>query len=98
METGVNPSEAGKDWKEFYLAALLEDDNIKIPQRITEAEAALAARRAAEPFGASENRVREQQVMENAMYFLQLLRKLEGRLDASGESCTQMILSGPPPG
>ena len=97
METGVNPSEAGKDWKEFYLAALLEDDNIKIPQRITEAEAALAAR-AAEPFGASENRVREQQVMENAMYFLQLLRKLEGRLDASGESCTQMILSGPPPG
>jgi hypothetical protein len=97
MEAGTNPSLAGKDWKEFYLAALLEDDTIKVPQRITEAEAALAAR-AAELFGASENQVREQQVMENAMYFLQLLRKLEGRVDVSGESCTRMILSGPQPG
>lgn len=97
METGVNPSDAGKDWKELYLAALFEDDNIKIPQRIAEAERALAAR-ATELFGANGNQVREQQVMENAMYFLQLLRKLKGRVDTSGESCTQMILSGPPSG
>jgi hypothetical protein len=63
------------DWRELYKAALFEDDNAKIPQRIAEAETALAAR-AREIFGA-ENQVREQQAMENATYFLRLLRKIE---------------------
>ena len=64
------------DWKELYKAALFEDDNAKIPQRIAEAERALAAR-ALELVSAGENQVREQEAMENAMYFLRLLRKTD---------------------
>jgi len=78
MEAREHSSPSSGDWKESYKAAIFEDDSAKIPQRIAEAERALAAR-AAEPFGAAENQVRERQAMENAMYFLRLLRKIEGR-------------------
>ncbi len=77
MEARKHSSPSSGEWKEFYKAAIFEDDRAKIPQRIAEAERALAAR-AAEPFGAAENQVREQQAMENALDFLRLLRKIEG--------------------
>jgi hypothetical protein len=69
-------SPPANDWKELYKEALFEDDNAKIPQRIAEAERALAAR-ALELVSAGENQVREQEAMENAMYFLRLLRKTD---------------------
>jgi hypothetical protein len=78
MQAREHLSPSSGDWKEFYKAAIFEDDSAKIPQRIAEAERALAAR-AAEPFSVAENQVRERQAMENAMYFLRLLRKIEGR-------------------
>jgi hypothetical protein len=78
MEAREHSSPSSADWKEFYKAAIFEDDSAKIPQRIAEAERALAAR-AAEPFGEAEHQLRERQAMENAMYFLQLLRKIEAR-------------------
>lgn len=82
------------EWRELYKAALFEDDSAKIPQRIAEAERALATR-SRELFGA-ENQIREQQAMENATYFLQLLRKIEvqasvpcEQLGSAHESCQQ---------
>jgi hypothetical protein len=85
------------EWREFYKAALFEDDNAKIPQRIAEAERALATR-ARELFG-EENQIREQQAMENATYFLRLLRKIEvqasvpcEQLRSAHASCQQSAL------
>ena len=81
MAARTQVSQSGKDWRNLYKAALFEDDSAKIPQRITEAETALAAR-ALELFGGEENQIREQQALENATYFLQLLRKIEVRASA----------------
>ena len=72
MGAKVHKSQMGRDWKEVYKAALFEDDTSKIPERIVEAERALAAR-ALELFGAEGDEIREQQAMENAMYFLRML-------------------------
>ncbi len=77
MEARVQKSVIRRDWKEVYKAALFEDDNTKIPQRIAEAERALAAR-ALELFGASDDQVREQRAMENARYFLRVLGNTQG--------------------
>lgn len=71
-------------WKELYKAALFEDNNDKLPQRIAAAERALTER-AAEIAGAGETEVREQQAMENAKYFLRLIRKIEGWANTPGE-------------
>ena len=68
-----------RDWKEIYKAALFEDDNSKIAQRIAEAERALEAR-ALELYGASDDQIREQQAMENARYFLRVLGTTHGIL------------------
>jgi hypothetical protein len=85
MEAIRHLSTHGSDWKELYEAAVFEDDNAKIPQRIAEAERALAAR-ALELFGTTEHEVREQQAMENAMYFLRLLRKTDQWVNSLSES------------
>jgi len=79
MEARVRKSPICRDWKEIYKAALFEDDNTKIPQRIAEAERALAAR-ALELFGADDDQVREQQAMDNARYFLRVLGNTQGVL------------------
>jgi hypothetical protein len=83
------PSSNGSEWKKLYMAALFEDDSAKIPQRIAEAEIALAAARTVE-LAEDANPVREQQAMENAAYFLQLLRKIESKANASCESPHRM--------
>jgi hypothetical protein len=97
MEKWVPKSAFNGDWKELYKAALFEDDHAKMPQRIAEAESALAAR-AGELFGAGENQVRERQAMENAMYFLRLLRKTDGSVNTSGGQGKQDDASGQAPG
>lgn len=84
MESRLYLCPPGRGWKDFYMAAIFEDDDTKIPDRIVEAEKALAAR-AAEMFGTGDNQLREQQAMENAVYFLQLLRKISGKMVLSGE-------------
>ena len=84
MEAMRHLSTNGSDWRELYKAAVFEDDNAQIPQRIAEAEKALAAR-ALELFGTTENQVREQQAMENAMYFLRLLRKTDQWMNNSSQ-------------
>jgi phosphoribosyl-ATP pyrophosphohydrolase len=88
MEARVRKSLFGRDWKEVYTAALFEDDNTKIPQRIAEAENALAAR-ALELFGASDDQIREQKAMENARYFLRVLGSAHGMPNASSPYVSQ---------
>ncbi len=77
MEARVHKSPNSRGWKEVYMAALFEDDNAKLPQRIAEAESALAAR-ALELFDADGNQFHEQQAMENARYFLRILENTTG--------------------
>jgi hypothetical protein len=77
MQARAHKSPISNDWKEIYKAALFEDDNSKIPQRIAEAERALEAR-ALELCGASDDQVCEQKAMENAKYFLRVLGNTQG--------------------
>jgi hypothetical protein len=85
------PSYNSSDWKQLYMAALFEDDAVKIPQRIAEAEMALAAR--AVELGEDGSPAREQQAMENATYFLRLLRKIESKANTSYEPSTRIACS-----
>jgi hypothetical protein len=84
MDVRADVSRSTSDWKELYMAAIFEDDSVKLVVRIAEAERALAAR-AAELFDSSGNPAREQQAMENAAYFLRLLRKTSGTPNTSYE-------------
>jgi len=88
MDARAHKSPIHRDWKEIYKAALFEDDNSKIPQRIAEAERALAAR-ALELFGASDDQIREQRAMENARYFLRVLGTTQGILTTPSEHVNQ---------
>lgn len=88
MDARMQKSPVHRDWKEIYKAALFEDDNSKIPQRIAEAERALAAR-ALEVFGASDDQIREQRAMENARYFLRMLGNTHGLLTTPSEYLSQ---------
>jgi hypothetical protein len=72
MEAVVHKSSIGKTWKDFYKAALFEDDNSRIPQRIADAETALAAR-AMELAETGQDEIQEHRAMENAWYFLRVL-------------------------
>lgn len=84
VEARIHKSLSGNDWKELYKAAIFEDDSVKLGARIAEAERALADR-AAELCGSNETPAREQQAMENAAYFLRLLRKTNVTLNTSYE-------------
>jgi hypothetical protein len=88
MEARVQKSAICRDWKEVYKAALFEDDNSKIPQRIADAERALAAR-ATELYGASDDQIREQKAMENARYFLRVLGSTQGLLNTPADYLKQ---------
>jgi hypothetical protein len=92
VEARRHKSPSGNDWKELYKAAIFEDDSVKLVARIAEAERALADR-AAELFGSNETPAREQQAMENAAYFLRLLRKTSGTPNTSYEPSSPAQIS-----
>lgn len=85
------PSSNSGEWKQLYMAALFEDDAAKIVQRIAAAENALAAR--AVELGEHCHEARERQAMENAAYFLHLLRKIESKTNPSHEPSNRMACS-----
>lgn len=62
-----------KGWKGLYVAALLEGDQERIPQRIAEAERAIV-QRVRELFHASGNHLQEEQDIDDALYALRALR------------------------
>ena len=94
MEARAHKSPICRDWKEVYKAALFEDDTTKIPQRIAEAENALAAR-ALELYGASDEQVREQRAMDNARYFLRVLGSTQGGLNTPSGYVNQRAILHP---
>jgi hypothetical protein len=73
MNIAVGKSRGTGGWKELYQAAILESDLNKLPERITEAEAALTLR-ARELFYATENDAEEGESLDDAMCILHALR------------------------
>ncbi len=67
------PSPTGKPWRELYLAALFETDAAELPDRIADAERALALR-ARQLFQTTGDHIEEEYAMDDAMYALHALR------------------------
>jgi hypothetical protein len=68
----VESTEALRNWRELYKAALFETDTNKIPSRIEEARRALVFR-SRELFKTSPNDDGETEAIEDALYALQAL-------------------------
>jgi hypothetical protein len=71
ISTGDSPEV--KDWKELYVAALLEGDRDKIPGLIDGAERAIVDR-ARELFQAQGDHLQEEAGLEDALYALHVLK------------------------
>ena len=68
----VESTEALRNWRGLYRAALFETDTSKLPSRIEEARKALIFR-SRELFEASANHDDETEAIQNALYALQAL-------------------------
>jgi hypothetical protein len=66
-------SSPGLAWHSLYQAALFETDREKIPARIDEAERAILER-VRELFGAKNDHIEEDQILDDALYALRALR------------------------
>jgi hypothetical protein len=73
MNTGVCKRLDAQSWKDLYQAAMCEADVNKLPERIAEAETALAMR-ARELFYTSGDRFEEEESLDDAMCVLRALR------------------------
>ncbi len=73
MNTGSSKSLDGRAWKDLYKAALFEVDNARRPERIAQAEKALALR-ARELFHIAGDNLEEEQALDDTMYALHALR------------------------
>lgn len=62
-----------KDWKDLYVAALLEGDKEKIPSLIDQAERAIVDR-ARELFHTQGDHIQEEEGLEDALYALHALK------------------------
>lgn len=63
----------GNNWKDLYVAALLEGDKDKIPSLIEVAEKAIVGR-AHELFNAQGDHIQEQEGLDDALYALHALK------------------------
>jgi hypothetical protein len=73
MNTGSSKSLDSGAWRDLYKAALFEVDNARLPERIAQAEKALALR-ARELFHIPEDNIEEEQALDDTMYALHALR------------------------
>ena len=73
MNTGICKPLDAQSWKDLYQAAMCEADVNKLPERIAEAETALAMR-ARELFYTSGDRFEEEESLDDAMCVLNALR------------------------
>jgi hypothetical protein len=73
MDTvALQPSQS-KDWKDMYVAALLEGDVNRIPLLIAEAEHAIVVR-ARELFASEGDHIQEEEALDDALYALHALK------------------------
>ncbi len=68
-----------QNWKTLYLAAIFEKDSTLLPQRISEAENAVAAR--GRELLCHDGPPEEREEIENALYMLRAFRTACGHLD-----------------
>jgi len=87
MKTNLPPP-TGKPWRELYLAALFETDAAELPDRIADAEKALALR-ARELFQTNGDHIQEADAMEDAIYALHALRSASRHACAEVKSTAQ---------
>src|SRR6202041_940180 len=73
MTTGSSKSMNSGAWRDLYKAALFEVDNTRLPERIAQAERALALR-ARELFQTAGDNIEEEQALDDTMYALHALR------------------------
>ena len=73
MDTTPQSPAQPKDWKDLYLAALLENNQEKIPTLISEAECAIIERARA-LFTMSGDNIQEEESLDDALYALRALR------------------------
>ncbi len=71
MRTGISNPPDGRYWRQLYRAALSEIDKSKLPERIAEAEKAVALR---ELFQAAGDNGEETEALDDVMYALHALR------------------------
>lgn len=71
MATAASPK--ANDWKDLYVAALLEGDKEKIPSLIDQAERAIVDR-ARELFRTAGDHIQEEEGLEDALYALHALK------------------------
>lgn len=64
----------GENWRQLYVAAVMEADRSKLPACIAEAEKAVVVR-ARELFHAAGDHIEEAQALDETMYALHALRK-----------------------
>ena len=73
MNTGSCKSLDSGAWRDLYKAALFEVDSARLPDRIAQAEKALALR-ARELFQIAGDNIEEEQALDDTMYALHALR------------------------
>jgi hypothetical protein len=71
MAVAISPN--AKDWKDLYVAALLEGDKERIPSLIDQAERAIVDR-ARELFRTKGDHIQEEEGLEDALYALHALK------------------------
>jgi hypothetical protein len=73
MAPSTNSHTQEKNWKDLYVAALLEGDKDRIPVLIDEAERAIV-HRARELFHTQGDHIQEEEGLEDALYALHALK------------------------
>jgi hypothetical protein len=75
MNTGSSKSLGTRAWRDLYKAALFEVDKTRLPERMAQAEKALALR-ARELFHIAGDNIEEEQALDDTMYALHALQNI----------------------